>query len=329
MLADPRVDKALASLLYDEDINFRHPEGVTAIVEALARRPNPELIVPLYADILRLQPAEIGQGIARTVLSQFNPDVILERFREAGLEQQLKRVLPSTEPRKRNVVIVGIDGFNVLYTHGGEVKQRALDILEGEFGTGRTGGVQFWHYGAQPGNFDQLLDDLADAVRRQPDTRFVVNASLGDLNMERVQGVFDAAKVEALGRHGVVFVVAAGNERSLRPPFPQYDNVLPVAAGETAQTERRGPEYQKTDYSSYGPEVFVTAASGTSKGASFAAPVVAAKLAAEFIRQPSELARDIIERVRLQARPMPNDPFYQKGLLGAGFLEVREPVRRK
>ena len=52
-----------------------------------------------------------------------------------------------------------------------------------------------------------------------------------------------------------------------------------------------------------------------------AAAVLTAKIVAEMIKSPG-LVSQVIERIRQSARPMPNEPLYGKGLLGAGFIDV-------
>lgn len=119
-----------------------------------------------------------------------------------------------------------------------------------------------------------------------------------------------AATVERLVKKGHVIVAAAGNDGPAAPPvFPgAYEGVIAVTAVDTTQKVYRYANRGKyVDFSALGvrvetisPKGDVTAATGTS----FAAPVVATRLARELNRPDPAAVTRLVTRLEKEARDL-------------------------
>jgi subtilisin family serine protease len=122
---------------------------------------------------------------------------------------------------------------------------------------------------------------------------------------------------------GVAVVAAAGNAGPAAPPaYPgAYPKVVAVTAVDgTQKVYRFANRGSYIMFAAQGVDV-ATPSGGKVSGTSFAAPVVAAMLAAEMPRQDAAAADRAIQRLRKQARDLGapgRDSVYGFGVLKAG-----------
>ncbi len=136
-----------------------------------------------------------------------------------------------------------------------------------------------------------------------------------------------ASAIARINRRGHVIVAAAGNDGPAAPPvFPgAYDNVVGVTAVDRQnRVYRYANRGQHVDFSARGVAVPAIDARGgvrDATGTSFAAPLVAARLASRLARPDPAAARAAIRALEAEARdlgPRGRDPIYGAGLVGGG-----------
>jgi hypothetical protein len=167
----------------------------------------------------------------------------------------------------------------------------------------------------------QYAEDHAEA-------RIVVNISLGSSERDDEEQALIGRLVSA----GVLVVAAAGNDGADRLDYPAaYPGVVAVASA---------TEHGKAATSNCGANVAIAASGDVTfidyeflpqewlrretdaRGTSFAAPRVAATVGYLMDRKPRLSPEQAFEILRQTARPVA-DPYYTRGELGAGLLDVR------
>jgi hypothetical protein len=148
----------------------------------------------------------------------------------------------------------------------------------------------------------------------------VINISLSGPRNPAVAG--------AIGRitsRGHVIVAAAGNDGPAAPPvFPgAYDNVIGVTAVDAQnRVYRYANRGEHVDFAARGVAVAAIDAKGSVRdatGTSFAAPLVAARLARQMTKPDLAAAQKAIRALEAEARdlgPRGRDPIYGAGLVG-------------
>ncbi|MBA4748553.1 MAG: S8 family serine peptidase, partial [Sphingopyxis sp.] len=134
-----------------------------------------------------------------------------------------------------------------------------------------------------------------------------------------------ASAVARITKRGHVIVAAAGNDGPAAPPvFPgAYEGVVGVTAVDGAnRVYRYANRGNYIDFSARGVAVSAIDADGALRdatGTSFAAPVIAARLAAQ-LRKPDAAASQLaIRALEAQARDLGapgRDPIFGAGLIG-------------
>lgn len=137
-----------------------------------------------------------------------------------------------------------------------------------------------------------------------------------------------ASTLERMAKRGHLIVAAAGNDGPAAPPvFPgAYAGVVAVTAVDARQQiYRYANRGNYIDFSAYGvdipsidPRGVVTTATGTS----FAAPIVAARLAAKLSRPDPNAARVLVTELVKKARDL--GPRGRDGIFGHGLIETSE-----
>lgn len=149
----------------------------------------------------------------------------------------------------------------------------------------------------------------------------VINVSLSGPRNPAVAGA-----IARITRRGHVVVAAAGNDGPAAPPvFPgAYEGVVAVTAVDGAnQVYRYANRGRHVDFSARGVAVAAIDAAGQTRdatGTSFAAPVIAARLASQLRSPDIAASARAIRTLEAQARdlgPPGRDPIY-----GAGLIEV-------
>lgn len=170
------------------------------------------------------------------------------------------------------------------------------------------------------------------------DQAVLVNISLGHANSSLMEGLV----LRLLKEAGVLVVVAAGNEGTDEPVFPAADPDVVAVAGIEYRWQWRWPllAARKAPYSSFGPHVSLAAKAGyadtdivtdvngsqvvqtIAEGSSFAAPRVVALLGRLLLANRHLTPTAALEIVRKTATPLPDDPYYASGNLGAGVIDA-------
>jgi subtilisin family serine protease len=136
-----------------------------------------------------------------------------------------------------------------------------------------------------------------------------------------------ANAIARITRKGHTIVAAAGNDGPAAPPvFPgAYDGVVGVTAVDVAnRIYRYANRGNHVDFAARGVAVTAIDAKGgvrDATGTSFAAPVVAARLAAQLRLPDRTAAQKAIRALEVEARdlgPPGRDPIYGVGLIGDG-----------
>jgi len=136
-----------------------------------------------------------------------------------------------------------------------------------------------------------------------------------------------ASAVARITRRGHIIVAAAGNDGPAAPPvFPgAYDGVVGVTAVDGAnRVYRYANRGAYVDFSARGVAVTAIDAKGALRdatGTSFAAPVIAARLAAQLRKPDVAASRQVIRNLEAQARDLGapgRDPIYGAGLIAEG-----------
>lgn len=134
-----------------------------------------------------------------------------------------------------------------------------------------------------------------------------------------------ASAIARVTKRGHVIVAAAGNDGPAAPPvFPgAYDNVVGVTAVDAQnRVYRYANRGVHVDFAARGVAVAAIDAKGDVRdatGTSFAAPVIAARLAAQLRKPDPAAARAVIRTLEAEARdlgPRGRDPIYGAGLIG-------------
>jgi subtilisin family serine protease len=134
-----------------------------------------------------------------------------------------------------------------------------------------------------------------------------------------------ASAIARVTKRGHVIVAAAGNDGPAAPPvFPgAYDGVLGVTAVDAQnRVYRYANRGQHVDFAARGVAVAAIDAKGEVRdatGTSFAAPVIAARLAARMRRPDTAAATAAVRAMEAEARdlgPRGRDPIYGAGLIG-------------
>lgn len=150
----------------------------------------------------------------------------------------------------------------------------------------------------------------------------VINVSLSGPRNPAV-----ANAIARVTRKGHTIVAAAGNDGPAAPPvFPgAYDGVIGVTAVDDAnRVYRYANRGVHVDFSARGVAVTAIDAKGAVRdatGTSFAAPVIAARLAGQLRAPDSAAAQKAIRALEAEARdlgPPGRDPIYGAGLIGGG-----------
>jgi subtilisin family serine protease len=150
----------------------------------------------------------------------------------------------------------------------------------------------------------------------------VINISLSGPRNPAVAGA-----IGRITRKGHTVVAAAGNDGPAAPPvFPgAYDGVVGVTAVDGAnRVYRYANRGAHVDFSARGVAVAAIDAQGTVRdatGTSFAAPVIAARLAGQLRAPDSAAAQKAIRALEAEARDLGapgRDPVYGAGLVGGG-----------
>lgn len=149
----------------------------------------------------------------------------------------------------------------------------------------------------------------------------VINVSLS--------GPRNAAVAEAIAKitkRGHIVVAAAGNDGPAAPPvFPgAYEGVIGVTAVDANdRIYRYANRGAYVDFAARGVAVTAIDAKGAVRdatGTSFAAPVVAARLAAQLRKPDAALSRQVVRKLEAEARdlgPRGRDPIFGAGLIGS------------
>lgn len=149
----------------------------------------------------------------------------------------------------------------------------------------------------------------------------VINISLSGPRNPAVAGA-----IARITKRGHVIVAAAGNDGPAAPPvFPgAYDNVVGVTAVDAQnRVYRYANRGAHVDFAARGVAVPAIDAKGEVRdatGTSFAAPVVAARLARQIARPDPAAAQKAIRALESEARDLGargRDPVYGAGLVGA------------
>ena len=150
----------------------------------------------------------------------------------------------------------------------------------------------------------------------------VINISLSGPRNPAVAGA-----IARITKRGHVIVAAAGNDGPAAPPvFPgAYDNVVGVTAVDAQnRVYRYANRGDHVDFAARGVAVAAIDAKGEVRdatGTSFAAPLVAARLARQLARPDAVAAQKAIRALEAEAQdlgPRGRDPIYGAGLVGAG-----------
>jgi subtilisin family serine protease len=148
----------------------------------------------------------------------------------------------------------------------------------------------------------------------------VINISLSGPRNPAVAGA-----IARVTKRGHVIVAAAGNDGPAAPPvFPgAYDNVVGVTAVDAQnRVYRYANRGEHVDFAARGVAVAAIDAKGDVRdatGTSFAAPVIAARLAAQLRKPDPAASRAVIRALEAEARdlgPRGRDPIYGAGLIG-------------
>jgi subtilisin family serine protease len=148
----------------------------------------------------------------------------------------------------------------------------------------------------------------------------VINISLSGPRNPAVAGA-----ISRITARGHVIVAAAGNDGPAAPPvFPgAYDNVVGVTAVDAQnRIYRYANRGSHVDFAARGVAVAAIDAKGgvrDATGTSFAAPVVAARLARQMAKPDPAAAQKAIRALEAEARdlgPRGRDPIYGAGLVG-------------
>jgi hypothetical protein len=148
----------------------------------------------------------------------------------------------------------------------------------------------------------------------------VINVSLSGPRNPAV-----ASAIARITKRGHVIVAAAGNDGPAAPPvFPgAYDGVLGVTAVDAQnRVYRYANRGTHVDFAARGVAVPTIDAKGDVRdatGTSFAAPIIAARLAGQLRKPDSAAAQKAIRALEAQARdlgPRGRDPIYGAGLIG-------------
>jgi subtilisin family serine protease len=149
----------------------------------------------------------------------------------------------------------------------------------------------------------------------------VINISLSGPRNPAVAGA-----IARITKRGHVIVAAAGNDGPAAPPvFPgAYDNVIGVTAVDAQnRVYRYANRGAHVDFAARGVAVPAIDARGDVRdatGTSFAAPLVAARLARQLGRPDAAAAQKAIRALEAEARdlgPRGRDPIYGAGLIEA------------
>jgi subtilisin family serine protease len=149
----------------------------------------------------------------------------------------------------------------------------------------------------------------------------VINISLSGPRNPAVAGA-----IARITKRGHVIVAAAGNDGPAAPPvFPgAYDNVVGVTAVDAQnRVYRYANRGNHVDFAARGVAVPAIDAKGEVRdatGTSFAAPLVAARLARQLARPDAAAAQKAIRALETEAQdlgPRGRDPIYGAGLVGA------------
>jgi subtilisin family serine protease len=149
----------------------------------------------------------------------------------------------------------------------------------------------------------------------------VINISLSGPRNPAVAGA-----IARITKRGHVIVAAAGNDGPAAPPvFPgAYDNVIGVTAVDAQnRVYRYANRGAHVDFAARGVAVPSIDAKGEVRdatGTSFAAPLVAARLARQLVKPDAAAAQKAIRTLEAEARdlgPRGRDPIYGAGLIGA------------
>lgn len=136
-----------------------------------------------------------------------------------------------------------------------------------------------------------------------------------------------ASAIARITRKGHTIVAAAGNDGPAAPPvFPgAYDGVIGVTAVDEAnRVYRYANRGRHVDFSARGVAVPAIDAKGEVRdatGTSFAAPIIAARLARELRVPDAAAAQKAVRALEAEARdlgPPGRDPIYGAGLIGGG-----------
>ncbi|MFN3863318.1 MAG: S8 family serine peptidase, partial [Erythrobacter sp.] len=150
----------------------------------------------------------------------------------------------------------------------------------------------------------------------------VINISLAGPRNPAVAGA-----IARLTRRGIIIVAAAGNDGPAAPPvFPgAYDGVIGVTAVDALnRVYRYANRGAYVDFSARGVAIPAIDAKGDVRdatGTSFAAPVIAARLAARMRKPDPAIAQAAVRALEAEARdlgPRGRDPIYGAGLIGDG-----------
>ncbi|GAB4474278.1 MAG: hypothetical protein OHK0018_04670 [Erythrobacter tepidarius] len=149
----------------------------------------------------------------------------------------------------------------------------------------------------------------------------VINVSLS--------GPRNAAVAQAIAKitkRGHIVVAAAGNDGPAAPPvFPgAYEGVIGVTAVDAKdRIYRYANRGAYVDFAARGVAVTAIDAKGAVRdatGTSFAAPVVAARLAGQLRKPDAALSRQVVRKLEAEARdlgPRGRDPIFGAGLIGS------------
>lgn len=149
----------------------------------------------------------------------------------------------------------------------------------------------------------------------------VINISLSGPRNPAVAGA-----IARITKRGHVIVAAAGNDGPAAPPvFPgAYENVVGVTAVDSQnRVYRYANRGAHVDFAARGvavPAIDATGEVRDATGTSFAAPLVAARLARQLSKPDSAAAQKAIRALEAEARdlgPRGRDPIYGAGLVGA------------
>jgi subtilisin family serine protease len=134
-----------------------------------------------------------------------------------------------------------------------------------------------------------------------------------------------ASTIARLTRRGHILVAAAGNDGPAAPPvFPgAYDGVIGVTAVDARdQVYRYANRGIHVDFSARGVAIPAIDAKGVVRdatGTSFAAPVVAARLAAQLRKPDVVVSQQVLRKLEAEARDL--GPRGRDTIYGAGLVE--------